>query len=77
MQRLRMSRQINPLKDHIERERKRREQRATKALSRPLYFPKPVETSELERANLAKAAFVSHNYKHLTEEAFNKAFEHE
>ena len=45
--------QINPLKDHLEREKRRKAERATKALSRPLYFPKPVETSELEMANLA------------------------
>ena len=62
--------QINPLKDHLEREKRRRAQRATKALSKPLYFPKAVETSELERANLAKAAFESHRLKHLSEEKF-------
>ena len=64
--------QINPLKEHLEREKRRKIERATKALSRPLYFPKPVETSELERANLAKAAFVTHNTQHLTEEAYIK-----
>ena len=63
---------INPLREHLEREKRRKIERATKALSRPLNFPKPVETSELERANLAKAAFVTHNSKHLTEEAFLK-----
>ena len=59
--------QINPLGFHLEREKKRKAERATKTLSRLIYFPKPVEFSELECANLAKAAFESHRRKHLTE----------